>query len=46
MGAMQGREKDKPAVILDYDGDGNLVSVGVLDVSRRVEEPQTVSVAR
>ena len=38
-------DENKPGVILDYDGDGNLVSVEVLDASRRVEEPQTVSVS-
>ena len=37
-------DEDKPGVILDYDGEGNLVSVEVLDASKRVEEPQTVSV--
>ena len=37
-------DEDKPGVILDYDGEGNLVSVEVLDASRRVEEPETVSV--
>lgn len=38
-------DEDKPGVILDYDGDGNLVSVEVLDASKRVEEPQTVTTA-
>ncbi len=38
-------DEDKPGVILDYDGEGNLVSVEVLDASSRVEDPQTVSVA-
>lgn len=37
-------DEDKPGVILDYDGEGNLVSVEVLEASKRVEEPQTVSV--
>ena len=38
-------DEDKPGVILDYDGEGNLVSVEVLEASKRVEEPQTVSVS-
>jgi YD repeat-containing protein len=32
-------DEDKPGVILDYDAAGNIVSIEVLDASRRVEEP-------
>ncbi len=38
-------DEDKPSVILDYDADGNIVSIEVLDASRRVEEPRKVSMA-
>jgi uncharacterized protein YuzE len=29
--------------ILDYDGQGNLLSIEVLDASQRVEEPRSVT---
>ena len=38
-------DEDKPGVILDYDGDGNIVSIEVLDASKRVEEPRSVTLA-
>ena len=38
-------DEDKPGAILDYDGQGNLVAVEVLDASQRVEEPRSVTLA-
>jgi uncharacterized protein YuzE len=36
-------DEDKPGIILDYDSEGNLVSLEVLDASSRVEEPRSVT---
>ena len=35
-------DEDKPGVILDYDADGNLVGIEVLDASKRVAETRTM----
>ena len=37
-------DEEKPGVILDYDVAGNIISIEVLDASRRVEEPRKVTV--
>jgi uncharacterized protein YuzE len=37
-------DEEKPGVILDYDEEGNIVSIEVLDASRRVEDPRKVTV--
>lgn len=33
----------KPGIVLHYDQAGNIVSIEVLDASRRVEEPERVT---
>jgi uncharacterized protein YuzE len=38
-------DDDKPGIILHYDKAGNIVSIEVLDASRRVEEPGRVTMS-
>jgi YD repeat-containing protein len=35
-------DEDKPGVILDYDEEGNLIGIEVLDASKRVAETRTM----
>jgi uncharacterized protein YuzE len=35
-------DEDKPGIILDYDENGNLVSLEVLDASKRVTEAKKI----
>ena len=38
-------DEDKPGVILDYDKDGNVVGLEILDASKRMENPRAVEYA-
>lgn len=38
-------DEDKPGVILDYDDQGNLVSIELLDASTRVEDPRSITLS-
>jgi len=35
-------DEDKPGVILDYDANGDLVSIEILDASRRVSDARRI----
>lgn len=35
-------DSEKPGVILDYDIDGNVVGLEVLEASRRIENPHAI----
>ena len=38
-------DEDKPGLILDYDKDGNIVGLEVLDASKRIENPRSLDYA-
>ncbi len=38
-------DEDKPGVILDYDADGNIVGLEILDASKCVEDPRAIDYA-
>ena len=38
-------DEDKPGVIIDYDKDGNIVGLEVLDASTRIANPRALDYA-
>ena len=38
-------DEDKPGIILDYDKDGNIVGLEILDASQRMENPLSLEFA-
>ncbi|MHB1100299.1 MAG: DUF2283 domain-containing protein [Burkholderiales bacterium] len=43
--AIEESDEDKPGVILDYDVNGNVVGMEILDASKRMENPRSVEYA-
>ena len=40
--AIEESDENKPGVVLDYDADGNIVGLEVMDASKRVENPRAL----
>ena len=38
-------DEENPGLILDYDADGNVVGLEILDASKRIENPGSVEYA-
>lgn len=38
-------DEEKPGMILDFDKDGNIVGMEILDASKRMENPRAVEYA-
>ncbi|MBM4293478.1 MAG: DUF2283 domain-containing protein [Deltaproteobacteria bacterium] len=38
-------DEDKPGIIIDYDKDGNVVGMEILDASKRIDNPRAVDYA-
>jgi uncharacterized protein YuzE len=38
-------DEEKPGMILDYDKEGNIIGLEILDASKRVENPRSVEYA-
>jgi len=38
-------DEDKPGVIIDYDKQGNIVGMEILEASKRMENPRSVEYA-
>lgn len=42
---IQESDEEKPGVILDYDVEGNIVGLEILDASKRTENPRSLEYA-
>jgi uncharacterized protein YuzE len=43
--AIEESDEDKTGIIIDYDKDGNIVGLEILDASRRMENPRSLEYA-
>lgn len=40
--AIEDSDEEKPGVILDYDEDGNIIGLEILDASKRIDNPHSL----
>ena len=43
--AIEESDEDRPGVILDYDKNGNIVGLEILDASKRMDNPRSLEYA-
>jgi uncharacterized protein YuzE len=43
--AIDESDEEKPGIILDYDRDGNIVGIEILNASKRMEDPRSLEYA-
>jgi len=43
--AVDESDEEKPGIILDYDRDGNIVGIEILNASKRMEDPRSLEYA-
>ena len=43
--AIEESDEEKSGIILDYDSDGNIVGMEVLDASQKIENPRSIEYA-
>jgi len=43
--AIEESDEEKPGVIIDYDKEGNIVGIEILEASKRIENPRSIEYA-